>query len=165
MTEIDTVVSSGTMKLTCARDELVQSLGVVARGVSTRTTVQILGGILLRAQGGRLSLAATDMELSLRASLEARVESDGSAVVPGRLLLDLARLLPESEVTIEYRLEEAIVEVSCGSASYRPHTYGAEDFPRLPEIDPAQLYSVDRETMLDTVQRVSRSESRDESRP
>src|SRR5919204_6234705 len=106
MTEIDTVAVSGTMKLTCSRDELVQHLGIVARGVSARTTVQILGGVMLAAESGRLNLAATDMELSLRSSLEAQVESEGKAVVPGRLLVDLVRLLPEQEVAIGYRLEE-----------------------------------------------------------
>src|SRR5205823_13007072 len=62
------------------------------------SAVQILGGILLNAEGGRLTLAATDMELSLRASLEAQVEGEGAVVVPGRLLVELARLLPDSEV-------------------------------------------------------------------
>src|SRR5919199_3422261 len=98
MLDAETVVSAGTMKVTCSRDELTQKLGIVARGVSTRTAVQILGGILLRAENGRLMLAATDMELSLRASLDAHVENDGAAVVPGRLLVDLVRLLPDSEV-------------------------------------------------------------------
>ena len=78
MLDAETVVSSGTMKITCSREELTQKLAVVSRGVSTRTAVQILGGILLNAEGGRLTLAATDMELSLRASLEARVEGEGS---------------------------------------------------------------------------------------
>jgi len=69
MLDAETVVSSGTMKVTCTRDELMQKLGVVSRGISTRTAVQILGGVLLTASPGRLELAATDMELSLRASL------------------------------------------------------------------------------------------------
>jgi hypothetical protein len=68
MLDAETVVSSGTMKVTCSREELTQKLAVVSRGVSTRTAVQILGGILLNAEAGRLTLAATDMELSLRAS-------------------------------------------------------------------------------------------------
>src|ERR671939_1397526 len=107
MLEAETVVSSGTMKVSCTRAELTQKLGVVSRGVSTRTAVQILGGILLQAEHDRLTLAATDMELSLRASLDAQVEGDGAVVVPGRLLLDLARLLPESEVVIEHLEEES----------------------------------------------------------
>jgi DNA polymerase III subunit beta len=165
MMETEAVVAQGTLKAACSRDELTRALGVVSRGVSTRTTVQILAGILLQAADGRLDLAATDMELSLRTSLDARIESDGSVVVPGRLLLELARLLPDAEVSIEHKLEEAAVEIRSGSASYRLHTYNAEDFPRLPDADAADRHEVDRETLLETVARVSRSASRDESRP
>jgi DNA polymerase-3 subunit beta len=165
MMETEAVVAQGTLRVTCPRDELARALGVVSRGVSTRTTVQILAGILLHASGGRLELAATDMELSLRTSLDASIESDGSVVVPGRLLLELARLLPDAEVTIEHKLEEAAVEIRSGAATYRLHTYNAEDFPRLPDAETAERHEVDRETMLETVSRVSRSASRDESRP
>src|SRR6266498_1279570 len=100
MIEAEAVVAAGTLKTTCSRDDLLRGLGIVSRGVSTRTTVQILAGILLDATG--------------------------------RLLLDIARLLPETEVSVEHRLEEAVVEVRCGSASYCLHTYNPEDFPRLP---------------------------------
>src|SRR5438552_9671748 len=105
------------------------------------------------------------MELSLRTVVEAKIESAGWVVVPGRLLLDIARLLPAAEVSIEHKLEEAVVEVRCGSASYRLHTYNPEDFPRLPDTQGVELHEVDRETLLETVARVSRSASRDESRP
>ncbi|MDX6477467.1 MAG: polymerase subunit beta, partial [Gaiellaceae bacterium] len=162
--ETEVMVGSG-MQITCSKDELVQKLGVVARAVSTRTAVQILAGVLLRAEGGQLHLAATDMELSLRSSMDAQVEGEGSVVVPGRLLVDLARLLPESDVTIEHRVEEGIVRISCGAYESRLNTYNAEDFPRLPELDALTTFSVDREALLDTVARVQRSASRDESRP
>jgi len=165
MMEAEAVVAQGTLRVTCPRDELARALGVVSRGVSTRTTVQILAGILLHASGGRLELAATDMELSLRTSFDASIESDGSVVVPGRLLLELARLLPDAKVTIEHKLEEASVKIRSGAATYRLHTYNAEDFPRLPDAEAAERHEVDRETLLETISRVSRSASRDESRP
>jgi DNA polymerase-3 subunit beta len=165
MMEAEAVVAQGTLKATCSRDELTRALGIVSRGVSTRTTVQILAGILLQTSGGKLDLAATDMELSLRTSLDAQIESDGSVVVPGRLLLELARLLPDADVSIEHKLEEGAVEVRSGSATYRLHTYNAEDFPRLPDADAADRHAADRERLLETIARVSRSASRDESRP
>src|SRR5438093_9998532 len=107
MIDSNTMVGTGTgMKIACPQDELAQKLGIVSRAVSTRATVQILSGVLLRAEAGRLHLAATDMELSLRSSLEAQVDGEGAVVVPGRLLVDLVRLLPDSEVTIEHRGEQ-----------------------------------------------------------
>src|SRR5919109_1888831 len=165
MTSIDTVAAT-RMKVTCTKDELAEKLAVAGRGVSTRTaSVQILAGIMLAAEDGKLSLSATDMEISLRVSLDAQVEEAGAVVVPGRLLVDIVRLLPAGEVTIETRAQEGIAELVCGSASYRLHTYAAEDFPRLPEIDEATAFSVEREAFLETIARVSRSASRDESRP
>jgi DNA polymerase-3 subunit beta len=160
----ETTVDAG-MKVSCSKDELVARLGIVARAVSTRTAVQILSGVMLRAEGGELHLAATDMEVSLRSSLDAEVDGEGAAVVPGRLLVDLARLLPDSEVQIEHRAEENVLRIECGSASYRLHAFSEEDFPRLPELDSVGTFSVDREALLETISRVSRSASRDESRP
>jgi len=164
MIETDVVVSSG-MKIICSRDELGAKLAVVARAVSTRTTVQILSGILLRAEGGELQVAATDMELSVRTSLDAQVEGEGAVVVPGRLLLEIARNLPKSEVAIEHRENEGLVRITCGPSDYRLNTYSAADFPRLPTAEGVQLHDADRPRLLEAVTRVQRSASRDESRP
>jgi DNA polymerase-3 subunit beta len=164
MTSVDTVATT-TMRVVCGKDELAEKLQVAGRGVSTRTSVQILAGIMLRASGGRLHLSSTDMEISIRDSLEARVDEEGAVVVAGRLLVDIVRLLPAGEVTLEHRADEGVARVTCGSASYSLNTYGPEDFPRLPEIDPESAFAVEREAFLDTIGRVGRSASRDESRP
>jgi DNA polymerase III subunit beta len=163
MMETEIVAGTG-MTINCSRDELVAKLAIVSRAVSTRGSVQVLSGILVRAESGALELAATDMEVSLRTSLEAQVDGEGAVVVPGKLLADLARLLPENEVALEYRPEEGVVQVTSGAYSSRLNTYSAEDFPRLPSIE-APLHAVDRGALLETVERVARSASRDESRP
>jgi DNA polymerase-3 subunit beta len=126
--------------------------------------VQVLAGILLKAEAGRLELAATDMELSLRTTLPAKVEGAGAVVVPAKLLVDITRLLPAAEVVIEHRPEDGAVHLSSGSYSSRLNVYAAEDFPRLPPVD-VPLHSVSRESLLETIDRVSRAASRDESRP
>src|SRR5581483_10774378 len=164
MIDSELVVGTG-FRITVSREELASRLATVARAVSTRTAVLVLGGIQLRAEGDHLHLAATDMELSLRASLDAQVSDGGLAVVPGRLLLDIARSLPEADVAIEHHPEEAVVVVGAGSATYRLHTYSAEDFPRLPDVDAVALHTVDRDALVETIARVGRSASRDESRP
>jgi DNA polymerase-3 subunit beta len=164
MIETDMVVGTG-LRITVSKDELVSSLGVVSRAVSTRTSVQILSGILVEAQGSELRLAATDMELSLRATAPAEIAGDGAIVLPGKTFADIARLLPAGEVEIEHKPAESVVHVTAGSASYTLNTFNPEDFPRLQELDAVQTFTVDRESLLETIQRVARAASRDESRP
>ena len=81
--------------------------------------MQVLGGILLQAEDGRLSLAATDMEISIRASLAGEIEGDASVVVPGRLLTDLVRLLPDDSVTLAYDEGDGVLSVDVGQATRR----------------------------------------------
>jgi DNA polymerase-3 subunit beta len=163
---IDTEMVVGTgLRITVSKDELVSALGVVSRAVSTRTSVQILSGILVEAQGNELRLAATDMELSLRATASAQIEGDGAIVLPGKTFADIARLLPAGDVSIEHKPAESVVHVTAGSASYTLHTYNPEDFPRLQELETVQTFTVDRESLLETIHRVARAASRDESRP
>jgi DNA polymerase III subunit beta len=153
------------LRVSCSREDLAHKLGVVARAVSTRSSVQILSGIHLRGSGDRLELSATDMELSLRTGVEAQVDGEGAVVVPGRLVVELARLLPADEVTLELRPEESVLNVTSGSSEYRLRTYSVEDFPRLPDPQTATLSTVEAEPLLETIARVGRAASRDESRP
>ncbi len=163
MMETDIVIGSG-LKLTCDRDQLVAKLASVSRVVSSRGSVQVLSGVLLRPTADGLELAATDMELSLRTTLAARIDGDSSVVVPGRLLVDLARLLPAAEVTIEYRPEDGVAHISSGTYSSKLNVFSAEDFPRLPSVESAP-HTIATASLLETVDRVSRSASKDESRP
>jgi DNA polymerase-3 subunit beta len=85
-------------------------------------------------------------------------------VLPGRLLLDVVRSLPQDELTLEYRSSQQDVEVVAGSASFHLRTLPAEDFPKLPEAAETDL-SVPAGAFVDTISRVARSASRDETRP
>jgi DNA polymerase-3 subunit beta len=152
------------LRVACSKTELATALGVVARAVSTRGAVQVLGGILLQADEGKLTLAATDMEISLRSSLSGEIAGDASVVVPGRLLTDLVRLLPEDTVTLSYEEGEGVLSVTSGSHSSRLNVYSAEDFPRLPPLD-VPLHRIEAKALLETIDKVGRAASRDESRP
>lgn len=155
---------SSTLHATCSREALATALGVVARALSTRGPVQVLSGILLRAEEGKLTLAATDMEISLRASIVGEVAGDAAVVVPGRLLTDLARLLPDESVTLTHDEGDGVLSVVSGSHSSRLNVYSAEDFPRLPPIG-VSLHSIAAPALLATIEKVARAASRDESRP
>ena len=159
------IVIGTELRISCTRTEFADRLGIVARGLSARSAVQILSGILLRGGSGGVELAATDMELSVRTSMQASVEGDGAVVVPGRLLVELVRLLPEADLVLEHKAEESVLHVTSGSAEYRLRTYAVEDFPRLPDVATAQLHAIETDPLLETIGRVGRAASRDESRP
>jgi DNA polymerase-3 subunit beta len=152
------------LRATCARDDLAAALAVVARALSTRSAVQVLTGIHLQAEEGKLTLAATDMEVSLRASVTGDVTGEGAVVVPGRLLADLVRLLPDLSVSIAFDEGAGVLEVTSGSYASKVNVFSAEDFPRLPAVDVA-LHTVDAPALLGTIDKVARAASRDESRP
>lgn len=153
------------MKLVLSRDSFLDRLGIVARGVSTRSAIQTLSGVLLSVADGSTELQATDTELGLRATVDATVERAGAVVIPGRLLLDVARSLPADSVSLEYRASEQDVEVKSGSATFHLRTLPREDFPTLPTADSGATVTVPAAAFIETVDRVARSASRDETRP
>jgi len=152
------------MKIVAAQDELLAKVQIAARGVSQRSTVQILSGILVSAADGQAELAATDMELSLRVPMAAEVAEPGAVVIPGRLLAEIVRALPAEDVTIEQAAGEGAVRLSCGSSRYTLHTQSAEDFPQLPRPG-SSSFTVDRAAFCETATHVGRAASKDESRP
>jgi DNA polymerase III subunit beta len=163
--DTDIATPTGTeLRVTCSRDALASALAVVARALSSRSAVQVLTGIHLQAEEGKLVLAATDMEVSLRASLEGAISGDAAVVVPGRLLADLVRLLPDESVSLGYDEGDGVLEVASGSYASKVNVFSAEDFPRLPSLD-VPLHTVDASALLGTIDKVARAASRDESRP
>ncbi len=153
------------MKLSVSRDSLLTTLQVVSRAVSTRTTLPSLGGILTEASGDELTLRATDMELALTRSVDdAKVEAEGTLLLPGRLLVDVVRNLPPGDVKLEQRAEQRDVELTAGGARFHLRTLAPDDFPRLPEFE-GDAIRLPGQALAETIERVARAASRDEVRP
>ena len=165
MIDTEIVVGSG-MKLTVlARRARAEARHRRARGLDAHERA----GAARRAPARRGRPAAPRGDghgaLAARVARRGGRRTRARSSCPGRLLVELVRLLPAGEVSIEHRADEGVVRIESGSASYRLHSYSVEDFPRLPDVEAVQLFTVDRDALLDTVARVSRSASRDESRP
>ncbi|MGH2915743.1 MAG: DNA polymerase III subunit beta [Solirubrobacteraceae bacterium] len=154
------------MKLSLSSADLLSQLQIVSRVASTRSAVQALSGVLISAaDGAATQLLATDMEVGLRVPIEADVQRPGSAVLPARLLLDVARSLPARQLTMELRAAEQDVELICGATTFHLRVLRAEDFPTLPSPAPDTRVTLPAEAFVQTVARVARSASRDETRP
>jgi DNA polymerase III subunit beta len=154
------------MKLSLSTAELLTQLQTVTRVASTRSAVQALSGVMISAENGATpELRATDMEIGLCVPLKAEAASSGSAVLPARLLLDVIRSLPAPELTLELRSAEQDVELICGGAIFHLRTLRAEDFPTLPAPAPDTRVELPAEAFMQTITRVARSASKDETRP
>ena len=153
------------MKLSTRRDTLFTQLQTVTRAASTRSAVQALSGVLLQARDGSVELRATDMEIGLRVPLEGEVARDGAVVLPARLLVDVVRALPGDTVSLELRPAEQDVELVAGAATFHIRTLRLEDFPPFPELDGDERVQVPAPAFVETVGKVARSASRDETRP
>lgn len=152
------------MKISVARGELLEALSIAGKGLSSRTTLPILSGILLDAHDGELTLQSTDLEVSIRDVVGANVEKDGQTVVPGRLITDIVRSLPEAAVTIDATAHDH-AEIRCGQSSFKVRTLSPDDFPKFPEVKAEKKASIPTETLVSVVRQVSKAVSRDETRP
>jgi DNA polymerase-3 subunit beta len=153
------------MKLSTRRDALFAQLQTVTRAASTRSAVQALSGVHVQAKDGAIELRATDMEIGLRVPLEGDVARDGAVVLPARLLVDVVRALPADTVTLELRPAEQDVELVAGGATFHIRTLRLEDFPPFPDVEGDGRVEVPGPAFVETVLKVARSASRDETRP
>lgn len=151
------------MRLTVDRTALVDKLNILARGVSTRSALPVLSGVLLQAADGRLDLYATDMELSIKASVTVSAERDGDTVVPARLFSDIVRNLPSDTVDLEG--EESALKIKAGRAQFALNAWAAGDFPQTSSFDTAGGLVIGREPFVETLAKVGHAASRDETRP
>jgi DNA polymerase-3 subunit beta len=153
------------MRAICNTETFGRKLQLVSRGVSARSTIQLLGGILLEAQGEELRLSATNMEISIQTSSPAEVEGGGRVVIPARIFNDIVRSLPGGEFTLEHDVSEGMVRLAAGENEYRIRTFAADDYPQLPKFPEEGVFRMPGESLVETVEKVSRSYSRDETRP
>jgi DNA polymerase-3 subunit beta len=152
------------MKATLTTESFLADLQTAARVASSRSAVQALSGVQLVADGEGIELRATDMEISLRLRCPAEVAEPGDVVLPARLLLDVVRSLPGGPVTLSERAERQDVELASGNAVFALRTLRRDDFPRLPEA-PSGGVTLAADAFVETVARVARSASRDDTRP
>src|SRR4051812_27333489 len=115
------------MKLSCLQENLSKALGVVSRAVAARTTLPITNNVLLATEGGRLKLAATNLEIAITQWIGAKVEDEGSITVPARLLSDFVNSLPNDRIDIEFLPKQRTLELKCARFQARISGMDAED--------------------------------------
>jgi DNA polymerase-3 subunit beta len=139
-------------------NELTTTQGVVER----KTTIPILSNLLVEAKGDRLTITATDLELSVRTSCEAKVKKEGAGTIPAKKLLDLVRLLPEGEIKFKL-LDNHWVELVSDKKKYKMVGMAKENFPAIP-VMPHTLVKIPAAVLESLIGRTKFAISMEESR-
>ena len=151
------------MEITVSKFELLQELSATQGVVERKTTIPILSNYLFEAAGDRLSLTATDLDLSLRTSCSAKVKKEGSCTIPARKLHDYVKLLPDSEITIKL-LENHWVSIRCGRSNTKMVGMARSNFPSLPLFPSAGVVKIPSQVLRAMIARTSFAIATEESR-
>jgi DNA polymerase III subunit beta len=150
------------MEFTVSRADLVRELNLSQGVVEKKTTIPILSNVLLEADGNRIILTATDLELGIRCSCAARVKKAGAGTLPARRLLDYIRLLPDGDVQVKIQ-ENHWANLVSGRSKTRIAGMSRESFPELPKM-PAPLAEIPLGVLASMIGKTVFAISNEESR-
>ena len=150
------------MKLTIGQEEFITGLQAVQNVVSTRTTLPILSNVLLNAVGDRLTLTATDLDVTISKTVEAKVEIDGSFTMPVKKLLSIAREVGGSQIEMDVSKNQC--SIKSGSSAYRVNGLPAEEFPPIANFSGQTTIQMPQDTVKTMLRRTSFAVSTDENR-
>ena len=153
------------MKFTCEKTALVEALSVVGRALPARSTMPALEGVFIEATMDTVHLMTTDTRLGMEMSFPAQVEEDGVAVLPGKLLIDVARRLPDGQVSLD--VEDTQAHIRALRSHTTLQTMSVDSYPQLPEDEQTSgvLLYMDQEDLRTLIRQTAYAASVDESRP
>ena len=122
------------MRVSCLQENLAKGLSIVSRAVSTRSTLPVLGNILIEARGSQLRLAATNLEIGINCWIGAKVDDEGAITVPARLLSDFVNSLPPERVEMELSTRTQTLHLRCARIDANLKGIDSSDFPIMPTI-------------------------------
>ncbi len=153
------------MKVSCLQENLAKGLSIVSRAVASRSTLPVLGNILIATDQGRLKLAATNLELAVTCWIGAKVEEDGATTVPARVLIDFVNLLPPERIDMALTVRTQTLNLKCARYSANIKGIDATEFPIIPTISDSKKISLEPELLREMIEQVTFAAATDESRP
>ena len=160
---VEAAVATGIMEITVSKFELLRELTATQGVVERKTTIPILSNYLFEAGGDKLSLTATDLDLSLRTSCNAKVKKEGSCTIPARKLYDYVRLLPDADITIKL-LENHWVSIRCGRSNTKMVGMAKSNFPSLPAFPTAGVVKLPAQVLRSMIAKTGFAIASEESR-
>ncbi len=153
------------MKVSVLQENLAHGLGIVSRAVSPRSTLPVLGNILVATDEGRLRLSATNLELGITCWIGAKIEEEGSTTVPARTFTDLVSTLPPNQVSMDLNVRTQTMNVRCGTSNTDLKCIDSQEFPPMPTLDMDEGIEIDADDLREMIRQVAFAASADEARP
>lgn len=153
------------MKVTVLQEVLAHGLNTVSRAVSPRSTLPVLGNILVATDEGRLRLSATNLELGITCWIGAKIEQEGSTTVPARTFTDLVSTLTDKQVEMDLTIRTQTLNLRCGASNTDIKCIDAQEFPPMPVADIDQGIQINVADLNEMIHQVVFAASTDEARP
>ncbi|MBI3762297.1 MAG: DNA polymerase III subunit beta [Chloroflexi bacterium] len=153
------------MKVSCLQENLAKGLSIVSRAVAARSTLPVLGNILLASDQGRIKLSATNLELGITAWVGGKIEEDGATTVPAKTFVDLVNTLPADKVEMAYAVRTQSLNVKCGAFNNDIKCIDAQEFPIVPQADLDNGIQLNVEDLREMIGHVVFAAATDDSRP
>ena len=153
------------MKVSCLQENLAKGLSVVSRAVAARSTLPVLGNILLATDNGQLRLSATNLELGITCWIGAKIEEEGSTTVPAKTLVDLVNTLPQDKVEMKLTVRTQTLNINCGRTQANLKGIDSQEFPLIPPADLDSAIQLNVEDLREMINQVAFAAATDEVRP
>lgn len=151
------------MKIEFDRNQLLKGLQRIGAVAEKKSTMPILGNILLEAKGDHLTIAATDLEIGVQTNCQARITGDGKVCTPAHHLTDIVKQLPEKNGKLQ-RTENDWITMSCGKANFKLAGVSAEEFPQMASASEFKFAKIRTETLRGAIEKTYFAISTDEMR-
>ncbi|HLR21684.1 MAG TPA: DNA polymerase III subunit beta [Tissierellaceae bacterium] len=151
------------MKIKIDQRKLTNHINIAQKGISSRTTLQILDGILLEAKNNRLKITGTDLEISIETLLDCEVIEEGSIVVNSRIFGDVIKKLPNAPITIE--VDQGNINITCENSEFNIAGNSGEDYPDLPLVAKRDSIEISMDIFKDIIRQTVFATTQDETRP
>jgi DNA polymerase-3 subunit beta len=152
------------MKLTCSQTDLAMALNLVNRAVSPNNTLPVLNNILIRAEGKKMLLSATNLEIAISAAFDCEIENEGSLTIPAKLLTSYIALLTDKDVSLSVN-SGTTLQIQTKGSNIKIKGISGDEFPLLPKLDKPDVFKFPVKQMAEALGQVSFSASTNISRP
>ena len=152
------------MNLICEKEKILKGINSVINGVSSKTTMPILEGILLKTNDNELILTTYDLEIGIEYTLEAKIIEQGNTVVNATMFSEIIRKLPSKEIKISIN-ENRLLEIECEGSLYKLATMNPDEFPELPKINIDNSIEIEQTILKNMIRKTIFAVSTEENRP